>query len=336
VDIATMTQSQKTGVNATKREIREDTIMKRVFLAPSVAIILLFSIFPLVWSLGISFTDVQRGGSTSAAAAQVEGTTYSGFLGLGFDLTLRNYQQIFQDERLMTSARNTLFYVGVGVVVQYALGFGLALVLNQRFRFRSFFRVLFLMPMMTTPVAAAYTGRMMFDQSLGPVADFLKHVSLWLNLQSPLRIPWMTDAAVAPWTLVIVDSWQWAPFVTLILLAALQGIPEELYEAARVDGANAWQIFWKITFPILLPISVTVVLIRGLEIFKIIDVIVIMTGGGPGSATESLTMYIKDIALQFGNYGYAAAISYVLLVLVIAFTTLILALSRRVVPQNRD
>jgi multiple sugar transport system permease protein len=109
-----------------------------------------------------------------------------------------------------------------------------------------------------------------------------------------------------------------------------------LYEAARVDGANAWQIFWKITFPILLPISVTVVLIRGLEIFKIIDVIVIMTGGGPGSATESLTMYIKDIALQFGNYGYAAAISYVLLVLVIAFTTLILALSRRVVPQNRD
>jgi multiple sugar transport system permease protein len=221
------------------------------------------------------------------------------------------------------------------VIVQYTLGFGLALVLNQKFLFRNFFRVLFLLPMMTTPVAAAYTFRMLFDQSLGPVADFLEHVSRWLGLTSPIGIPWMTAAAVAPWTLVIVDSWQWAPFITLIMLAALQGIPEELDEAARVDGANSWQIFWKITFPMLLPISITVILIRGLEIFKIIDIIVIMTGGGPGSATESLTMYIKDTALQFGNYGYAAAISYVLLVLVIAFTTAILALSRRVVPRNR-
>jgi multiple sugar transport system permease protein len=176
---------------------------------------------------------------------------------------------------------------------------------------------------------------MMFDQSLGPVADFLEYVSRTVGLQSAIRVPWMTEAAVAPWTIMLVDTWQWAPFVTLIILAALQGIPEELYEAARVDGANSFQIFWRITFPILLPISVTVILIRGLEIFKIIDVIVIMTGGGPGSATESLTMYIKDTALQFGNFGYAAAISYVLLVLVIAFTTGILALSRRIVPQYR-
>jgi multiple sugar transport system permease protein len=327
---------QDVAASSAEREIREDTIMKRVFLSPSVVIILLFSIFPLVWSLGISFTDVQRGGSTAVAAAQAEGRDYHGFLGSGFDLTLRNYQRIFEDQRLHTTARNTLFYVVAGVLVQYTLGFGLALVLNQNFRFRSFFRVLFLLPMMTTPVAAAYTGRMMFDQSLGPVADLLKHISQLLSLGSTIRIPWMTDAGVAPWTLLIVDSWQWAPFVTLILLAALQGIPEELYEAARVDGANSLQIFWRITFPILLPISVTVILIRGLEIFKIIDIIVIMTGGGPGSATESLTMYIKDTALQFGNYGYAAAISYVLLVLVIVFTTMIITFSRRVVPQVRD
>jgi multiple sugar transport system permease protein len=310
--------------------------MKRVFLSPSVVIILLFSIFPLIWSLGISITDVQRGGSTSVATARAEGRDYNGFLGFGFDLTLRNYQRVFEDQRLHTTARNTVFYVAVGVFIQYTLGFGLALVLNQKIRFRSFFRVLFLLPMMTTPVAAAYAARMMFDQSLGPVADLFKSISQLLSLEATIRIPWMTEASVAPWTLVIVDSWQWTPFITLIVLAALQGIPEELYEAAVVDGANSFQTFWRITFPILLPISVTVILIRGLEIFKIIDVIVIMTGGGPGSATESLTMYIKDTALQFGNYGYAAAISYVLLVLVIAFTTLILAFSRRVVPQLRD
>jgi multiple sugar transport system permease protein len=317
------------------KTIQEDTLMKRVFLAPSVIIILLFSIFPLVWSLGISFTDMQRGGSPDVKAVQAENPGYNGFLGLGFEVTLRNYQRIFEDQRLHITARNTLFYVLVGIIIQYVFGFGLAIVLNQEFPLRSLFRVLFLLPMMTTPVAAAYTGRMLFDQSLGPVADLFKHLSNTLGLASPIRVPWMTDPGVAPWTLVIVDSWQWIPFVTLIMLSALQGVPEELYEAARVDGANSFQLFRKITFPILLPISITVILIRGLEIFKIIDVIVIMTGGGPGSATESLTMYIKDTALQFGNFGYAAAISYILLVLVMAFTTAILALSRRIVPQNR-
>jgi multiple sugar transport system permease protein len=110
----------------------------------------------------------------------------------------------------------------------------------------------------------------------------------------------------------------------------LQAIPDELYEAARVDGANTFQIFRGITFPLLLPISVTVLLIRGLEIFKIFDIIAVTTGGGPGSATESLTMYIFKTALTFGNYGYASAMSYVLLVLVIIFVTVFLGVARRV------
>jgi len=134
--------------------------------------------------------------------------------------------------------------------------------------------------------------------------------------------------------IVLIDSWQWLPFMTLILLAGMQRIPEEIYEAARVDGASSFQILRKITFPILLPISVTVILIRGLEIFKIIDVIVVTTGGGPGSATESLTMYIFDTTLTFGNFGYAAAISYVLLVLVVIFATLFLYLARQIIPRT--
>ena len=145
----------------------------------------------------------------------------------------------------------------------------------------------------------------------------------------PAVAPWLTEAAWAPWTLVIIDSWQWIPFMTLILLAGMQAIPDEIYEAARVDGASPFQMLRRITFPILLPISVTVMLIRGLEIFKIIDVIVVTTGGGPGAATESLTMYIYKTALTFGNFGYAAAISYVLLVLVIVFATVFLLLARR-------
>jgi multiple sugar transport system permease protein len=321
-------RAHSTDVRAHERTI------KRVFLTPAVAVLLALSIFPLLWSLSISFTDVQRGGSQSASATAVEGeaATGNGFLGLGFNLTLRNYGRMGGDGRLHTAAFNTVSYVIIGLIIQYVIGFGLALVLNQPFRGRNFVRVIFLMPMMMTPVAAAYTGRMMFDTRVSPQAQLQDMLSSLLSTH--ISIPWLTHGTWATLAIILIDSWQWIPLMTLILLAGMQGIPDEIYEAARVDGASALQILRKITFPILLPISVTVVLIRGLEIFKIIDIIVITTGGGPGSATESLTMYIFDTALTFGNYGYAAAISYVLLVLVIIFATLFLFLARKITPST--
>ena len=309
--------------------------IKRVFMTPTVAFILIFSIFPLLWSLSISFTDIQRGGSTSASIAQEGGgeeAEEQGFLGLGFRFTGRNYARAAGDERLINAAVNTLTYVIAGVIVQYVIGFGLALTLNQQFPGRNVVRIIFLMPMMMTPVAAAYTGRMMFDTRISPLAQLQRGISSILG--ATISIPWLTDGFWATIAVIIMDSWQWIPFMTLLLLAGLQGIPEDIYEAARVDGANAWQILQKITFPILLPISITVILIRGLEIFKIIDVIVVTTGGGPGSATESLTMYIFDTALTFGNYGYAAAISYILLILVVVFATVFLFFARRLSAQT--
>lgn len=308
---------------------REDNFMKRVFITPTVAILLALSIFPMLWSLGISITDMQRGGSTTqreaAAVGEEEG---GGFLGQNFSLTTRNYSEVTKDQRLHTAARNTLFFVFIGVTLQYVLGFGLAVVLNQEFFGRGLVRVIFLLPMMMTPVAAAYTGRMMFDSRVSPIAHVLRIISKWLEYDKTIVAPWLTDPEWARLTVVLIDSWQWIPFMTLILLAGLQAIPEDIYEAARVDGANALQMFRHITFPIMLPVSATVILIRGLEIFKIIDIIVVTTGGGPGSATESLTMYIFSVALTFGNYGYAAAISYVLLVLVIVFATVFLTFVR--------
>jgi len=325
---------ETTGIDIT----REDRVMKRVFLSPAVIILLALSIFPLFWSLGISFTDILRGGSTTAREAATE--EGAGFLGLDFSVTTRNYERLLHDNRLHTAARNTMYFVFVGVTVQYLFGMALALVLNQSFFGRSVVRVIFLMPMMTMPVVVAYAGRMMFDTTRSPIADLWRHfVAAWADLPvigsqlSPV-IPWLTDGRWARASIVLMDSWQWIPFVTLILLAGMQAIPDDIYEAARVDGASAFQMFWRITFPILLPLSVTVILIRGLEIFKIIDVIVVTTGGGPGSATESLTMYIYKTALTFGNYGYAAAISFMLLVLVIIFATVFLALARRAVPRH--
>ena len=305
----------------------QDRLIKRVFLSPAIVIILLLSIFPTLWSLGISFTDVQRGGSTTAA----QGAT--GFLGLDFSLTLRNYAQLLSDTRLHTAAFNTVFYVVFGVLIQYLVGFGLALVLNQQFFGRRIVRVIFLMPMMMTPVAAAYTGRMMFDSRISPIADLLAHIPKWLGMNTTWVVPWLADSNLARITVLLIDSWQWIPFMTLILLAGMQAIPDDIYEAARVDGASALQLLRRITFPILLPVSTTVILIRALEIFKIIDIIVVTTGGGPGSATESLTMYIFKTTLTFGNYGYAAAMSYVLLILVIAFVTIFLLITRRFTAQ---
>ena len=312
--------------------VREDILMKRVFLSPAVILLLALSIFPLVWSLGISFTDMQRGGSTVARQAEAEGITEGvGFLGLGFELTGRNYERLLGDGRLHSTVRNTMIYVFFGVMIQYVFGLGLATVLNQPFRGRNLARVIFLMPMMMTPVAAAYTGRMFFDSNplRSPLAHFLREVSKALGSERGITVPWFTDTGWAPIAILIIDAWQWIPFMTLILLAGMQAIPDDIYEAARVDGAGVLQIFWRITVPILLPISMTVILIRGLEIFKIIDVVVVTTGGGPGSATESLTLYIFEQALSNGNYGYASAIAYVLLILVIIFATIFLALGRR-------
>jgi multiple sugar transport system permease protein len=275
---------------------------------------------------------LQQARTTLARVAVAEP---SGFFGLGFNLTLNNYAQIANDGQLWNAARNTLLYVVLGLGVQYTIGFGLALLLNQDFRGRWFFRLVFMLPMMITPVAAAYSGRMMFaSDSFAPLAQLLGNISTWVNTTFGTDIalgpPWLTSTAWAPFTIVLIDSWQWIPFITLILLSGLQAIPDEIYEAARVDGATTLQVFWRITFPIMLPITFTVLLIRGLEIFKIVDVIRVTTGGGPGTSTESLVMYVYNIALTFGNYGYAAAVSYVLLVMVIVFSTIFLTVSRRV------
>jgi len=293
----------------------QERTIKRVFLMPAVLFLLLLSIFPLLWSLSISFTDFQRGGAPVS-------------------FTLRNYVRLAGDQRLHTAAGNTLTYVLAGVLLQYVVGFLLALVLHQRFFGRNVVRIIFLMPMMMTPVAAAYAGRMLFDTRISPQAHMLRLISSATGVH--ISIPWLGHGTWATLAIILIDSWQWIPFMTLLLLAGMQSIPEDIYEAARVDGANAFQLLRKVTFPILLPISITAILIRGLEIFKIIDVIVITTGGGPGSSTESLTMYIFDTALTFGNFSYASAISYVLLLLVIVFATLFLTLGRRLTAPSRE
>ena len=202
----------------------------------------------------------------------------------------------------------TLLYVFIGIAVQYSLGLGLALMVTQRLPGRRFFRVVFLLPMMITPVGVAYMFRMLTDTDKGPFQPIWQ--AMGLGLYSWVNDPWGARAAV-----MIGDIWQWTPFMFIVLLAALEGQSIELIEAALVDGSNRWQTFWSITFPQILPVSTTLILIRMIEAFKIVDLPNVLTNGGPGTATESMTLqaFITWRALDLGG---SAAIAYMLLFLV--------------------
>ncbi len=199
----------------------------------------------------------------------------------------------------------TLLYVVVGVSAQFLLGLGLALICAQPIRGRNLFRVTFFMPLMVTPVGVAYMFRMLADMQKGPFAPLSQAfgISNW---------SWATQAWSARLMVLIGDSWQWTPFMFIVLLAAVEGQPRDQVEAAHVDGADGWQIFRDITWPAIAPTAATVVLIRLIEAFKIIDMPNVLTAGGPGLATESLTLH-SFIAWRTQDLGGSAAIGYILL-----------------------
>jgi multiple sugar transport system permease protein len=214
----------------------------------------------------------------------------------------------------------TLIYVLGGIAIQYALGLGLAMLVTQQIPGRRFFRVVFLLPMMITPVGVAYMFRMLTDTDKGPFQPIWQ--ALGLGLYSWVTDPWGARVAV-----MIGDIWQWTPFIFIVLLAALEGQSVEPFEAAVVDGANRWQIFRYITLPEILPVSLTVVLIRMIEAFKIIDLPNVLTNGGPGTATESLTLQ-AFFTWRTLDLGGSAAIAYMLLFMVTFFSLVYIHLIR--------
>jgi multiple sugar transport system permease protein len=200
---------------------------------------------------------------------------------------------------------NTLFYVVVGVTVQFGLGLGLALLCARPIRGRNFFRVVFFIPLIVTPVGIAYTFRMLADMQKGPFAPISRFLGFgeWA---------WATDPWSARIIVLVGDTWQWTPFMFLVLLAAVESRPFDQVEAASIDGAGGWQIFRHITWPAIAPVGATVVLIRLIEAFKIVDLPNVLTNGGPGLATESMTLH-SFIAWRTQDLGGSAAIGYILL-----------------------
>jgi multiple sugar transport system permease protein len=220
----------------------------------------------------------------------------------------------------------TLIFVFVGVFFQYSIGLFLAMLLVQNLRGKRFFRVVFLLPMMITPVGIAFLFRMLTDTHVGPFAR------MWISLGLE-NFSWVETAAGARAAVLIGDIWQWTPFMFIILLAALEGTSREQLEAALVDGAKRLQIFRYVILPQIAPVSLTLVLIRLIEAFKIIDIPRILTGGGPGTATESLTLHAY-IEWRSPNLGGSAAVSYLLLILVTFIAVMFVNVVRQRVVQR--
>ncbi|MFZ3086017.1 MAG: sugar ABC transporter permease [Candidatus Hydromicrobium sp.] len=272
-----------------------DQYSKYYMLVPIIVYFLLIGIFPLIFSFVLSFLNWDVGAGKQIA-----------FAGLS------NYAELIRDTRFWQTLQNTIIFATAAVSLETILGFGLALLLNRNLRGQSVFRVLFILPMMATPVAVGYTWRMLYHVTNGPINHMLGLLHLPYGT-------WLSSSNTALMSVIITDVWQWTPFIFVILLAGLRSLPKEPYEAAAVDGASSIQTFFYITLPMISSVLVIAILLRLVEAVKIFDILFVMTAGGPGISTESSTMYAKIVGLGQFRLGYGAAIAYALLILSIIF-----------------
>jgi multiple sugar transport system permease protein len=275
---------------------------RALFVLPAVLFILAMAIFPTLFGFYIAFTDWNLSSLT--------GRKFNG---------LDNLIQLIHDPFYWNALANMIFYV-LAIAFEYAIAFGLALLLNQEIRARRFFRVVFLIPFMLSPVAVSWMiGKSMLEYRFGPVA----HVARMLGWDSPafFASPWVARISIE-----VLDAWVSIPFIMILLLAGLQAMPREIVEAAKVDGAGPWQGFWKITFPLMLPVSVTAIVLRIIFKLKLADIVITTTSGGPGGATDTVSSFIYREYRDRSNVGYGTMLAMVYLILIILFVSLLLKL----------
>ncbi len=268
---------------------RSERFLPLLLLAPTLLVLLALSIYPLIYAVRVS---LQAGRGASAR------------------WSLENFARIFSDGFFLDALLHTLVYAAAALTLEFLLGLGLAVLLNEQLRGRSLFRAALLIPMMLPPVVVGVVWRLVLNPNFGAVNGTLR--SLGISTES---LTWTASPRLAFLSVIAVDVWQWTPFVFLILLAGLQAIPQEPYEAARIDGSGPWQTFRFITLPLLKPAILIVLLLRTMDLLRVFDQIFILTEGGPGFATETISLYIYRAAFRFGDFGYAAAMSFVLLII---------------------
>jgi multiple sugar transport system permease protein len=261
------------------------------FIAPALVAVLVVAIYPIVFSTGLSFFKVTFDSPNRPFAG------------------LQNFASILSDEKYRTTVFNTLLYVLVTVSGSFVLGFGAALLLRNITRGKNWLRLILILPMTLAPVVVALTWNWMLDPLFGLVNWFLS--SLGLPIQTLLA-----QAGTARLMVMLVDMWQWYPLVFLIVDAGLSGLPRAPYESARIEGASGWLMFRRITLPMLRPVILVALLLRTVDAFRTFDIVRVMTDGGPGMTTETLSLYLYRTAFTFNELSRAGAGSTIMLIIV--------------------
>lgn len=276
---------------------------KYQLLIPMAAVLLAILLFPLVYSLVISFQDFQF---TKIGQQK--------FIGLD------NYINLFGNKSYWTAMRNTIVFVIMAVGIEVMLGFFLAVLLhNKATKLRGFFRSTLLSPMFITPIAVGLIFRFLTNSQLGVIPTALNAVGINIDLFSP---------RTALFSIALIDVWQWTPFMLLLLLAGLESLPEEPFEAARVDGAEGWKLVRHITLPLMRPIILAAVVIRMLDAFKVYEYIYAITRGGPGEATETMQYFIYRTGFIYFRAGEAAAMSFTFIIVITIMVVILFRILR--------
>ena len=243
-----------------------------------------------------------------------------------------NYIRMAEDGRFWQSLTNTAIFTGASVFLELILGMGIALVLNQSFRGRGIVRTVVIIPWALPTAIMGLAWAWIFNDQYGVVNDILQQFGLITT-----GINWLGDPTLAMGALIFADVWKTTPFISIILLAGLQSIPQDLYEAHAIDGANTWQSFYQITVPLIMPQILISALFRFAQAFGVFDLVQVMTGGGPAGATETVSIYIYSTVMRYLDFGYGAAlvvVTFILLIFAIAITGLILSKTRQTVENG--
>lgn len=285
--------------------IRGEKGRRALFVMPAALFVISIVVFPLIFAVGIALTNWNL--------ASLTGPEFNG---------ADNLRQMWGDGFYWNALSNMVWYV-LAISVEYVIAFGLALLLHAQIRARKFFRVAFLMPLMLSPVAVSWMiGKSMLEARFGPVARLAR----WLGWDSPT---FFSDPVVAKVSIMVMDAWTWIPLMMVILLAGLQTLDREVMEAAKVDGATPWQRFREVVFPLMIPVSITALLIRIIFKLKLADIIINVTAGGPGGATDSVTSFVFREYRDRSNVGYGTLLAVVYLVLIVIVMAGFIGLTRR-------
>ena len=279
-----------------------DRAIAWIFVAPTIFLLLAVNIFPLIWTIRLSFTNFRA--NRPNADVKWIGT--------------RNYERILTDSDIWLTMQATAHFLIWTIVLQVLIGFALAWLINRKFKGNDLWTTIIVLPMMLSPAVVGNFWTFLYQPQIG----LFNYAVEFFTGVDHTSFSMIGDKGLAPWSIVIVDTWMWTPFVMLICLAGLRSIPDSIYEAAECDRASKWRQFWTITVPMVLPFLMLAVLFRGIENFKMFDLVVQLTGGGPGNITTLTSIDLKREAFEKWRTGYSSAYAIILFVTVFGLASI--------------